>query len=79
MNEMTDAVKEAGLLECIREGSIEMYCDHLRKFSDGAFTIAVDANAPVLPVVITPRERKGLWKLLNVVPALPLQLRSCIS
>ena len=32
------------------EGSIEMYCDHLRKFSDGAFTIAVDANAPVLPV-----------------------------
>ena len=47
------------------EGSIEMYCDHLRKFSDGAFTIAVDANAPVLPVVITPRERKGLWKLLK--------------
>ncbi len=54
------------------EGSIEMYCDHLRKFSDGAFTIAVDANAPVLPVVITPRERKGLWKLLKRSPCITL-------
>ena len=65
MNEMTDAVKRGRVVGMYPEGSIEMYCDHLRKFSDGAFTIAVDANAPVLPVVITPRERKGLWKLLK--------------
>lgn len=65
MNEMTDAVKRGRVVGVYPEGSIEMYCDHLRKFSDGAFTIAVDANAPVLPVVITPRERKGLWRLLK--------------
>lgn len=65
MNEMTNAVKNGRVISMYPEGSIEMYCDHLRKFSDGAFTIAVDANAPVLPVVITPRERKGLWRLLK--------------
>ena len=65
MNEMTAAVKRGRVISMYPEGSIEMYCDHLRKFSDGAFTIAVDANAPVLPVIITPRERKGLWRLLK--------------
>ncbi|MEE0251781.1 MAG: lysophospholipid acyltransferase family protein [Acutalibacteraceae bacterium] len=72
MNEMTDAVKRGRVVGMYPEGSIEMYCDHLRKFSDGAFTIAVDANAPVLPVVITPRERKGLWKLLKRSPCITL-------
>lgn len=65
MDEMTNAVKNGRVVGMYPEGSIEMYCDHLRKFGDGAFTIAVNAGVPVLPVIITPRERKGLWKLLK--------------
>lgn len=65
MTEMTNAVQNGRVIGVYPEGSIELYCDHLRKFSDGAFAIAVNANAPVLPVVITPRERKGLWRLLK--------------
>lgn len=65
MNEMTDAVKKGRVVGVYPEGGIELYCEHLRKFSDGAFAIAVDADAPVLPVVITQRESKGLWKLLG--------------
>ena len=47
------------------EAEIRVLCDHLRKFSNGAFTLAHRADVPVVPMVITPRERKGLWKLLR--------------
>ena len=47
------------------EGEIRVLCDHLRKFSNGAFTLAQRADVPVVPMVITPRERRGIWKLLR--------------
>ena len=47
------------------EGEIGLLCDHLRKFRDGAFTLATRANVPVVPVVITPRESHGIWKLFR--------------
>lgn len=78
MTEMTNAVKNGRVVGMYPEGSIEMYCDHLRKCSDGAFAIAVNADAPVLPVVITPRERKGLWKLIKRGPCITITVGNAI-
>lgn len=65
IDELTEAV-HSGRLVCIYpEGELIPYCDQLREFKDGAFTIAVNANVPVVPVIITARERKGLWRILK--------------
>lgn len=44
------------------------YLKGIRKFHRGAFKYAYDGNVPVVPMVITFRERKGLRKLLNRKP-----------
>ncbi len=70
LSELTGAVKN-GRLACIYpEGELIPYCSQLRGFKEGAFTIAARAGAPVVPVVITARERKGLWKILKRKPCL---------
>ena len=44
------------------------YLKGIRKFHRGAFKYAYDSDVPVMPMVITFRERKGLRKLLNRRP-----------
>ena len=62
-----------GQLVCIYpEGELIPYCRKLREFEDGAFSIAVRAEAPVLPVVVTQRERRGLYRLLKRKPCLTI-------
>ena len=41
------------------EGELIKYCDKLRKFKRGAFHLAVSARVPVLPLIISYRERSG--------------------
>lgn len=65
LDEMAAQLEQGRVVAVYPEGEIHVCCDHLRKFSDGAFTIAEKAKAPVVPVVITPRERKGIWKVLR--------------
>nr|WP_162990685.1 lysophospholipid acyltransferase family protein [Maliibacterium massiliense] len=63
MQEMVSQVR-AGRLVCIYpEGWLIPYCDHLRPFKAGPFAIAVEADAPVVPLVITPCSRRGIWRL----------------
>lgn len=70
LSDLTGAV-QSGRLVCIYpEGELIPYCTELREFKDGAFTIAVKAGAPVVPVVITQRERRGLWRVLKRKPCL---------
>ncbi len=70
LSELTDAVKSGRLVSIYPEGELIPYCTELRGFKEGAFTIAVRAGAPIVPVVITQRENKGLWKLLKHKPCL---------
>lgn len=65
LDEMSAQLKKGRVVNVYPEGSIEMMCDHLRPFSKGAFNLAQRAGVPVVPMVITPREKKGLWKLLR--------------
>lgn len=53
----------SGRLVCIYpEGMIEPYCDHLRQFREGAFAVAVRADVPVVPLVLTERPQRGIWR-----------------
>ncbi|MDD5952471.1 MAG: lysophospholipid acyltransferase family protein [Oscillospiraceae bacterium] len=63
LDTMEEELKQGKAVVVYPESEIELICDHLRKFSDGAFTMAVRADVPVVPLVVTPREPKGLWKL----------------
>lgn len=65
LDSMESELKKGRVVAVYPEGEIHVCCDHLRKFSDGAFTIATKADVPVVPVVITPRERRGIWKVLR--------------
>ncbi len=70
--ELTDAVKSGRLVCIYPEGELIPYCTQLRSFKEGAFTIAAKAGAPVIPVMITERENKGLWKILKRKPCLTI-------
>lgn len=65
LDEMSAQLKKGRVVNVYPEGSIETMCDHLRPFSKGAFNLAQRAGVPIVPMVITPREKKGLWKLLR--------------
>ncbi len=78
LTELADAVR-AGRLVCIYpEGELIHYDTKLREFKDGAFNIAVKAGAPVVPVVITLREQKGLWRVLKRKPCMTITAGSPI-
>lgn len=65
LDAMENKLKKGRVITMYPEGEIYVCCDHLRKFNDGAFTLATKAQVPVVPMVITPRERRGVWKLLR--------------
>ena len=39
------------------EGSLELFCDHIRPFSKGPFKYAYEANKPIIPVCITTKKK----------------------
>ncbi|MCI9272794.1 MAG: 1-acyl-sn-glycerol-3-phosphate acyltransferase [Clostridiales bacterium] len=72
LQQMVQAVKDGRLLCIYPEGELIPYCQTLRDFKDGAFTIAARAHVPVIPVVLTQRPRRGIWKLLKRKPCFTL-------
>ena len=59
------------------EGILRPYHNGLRSVKNGAFNLAVTAGVPLLPMAITFREPKGLYRLkkkpcitLNILPAI---------
>lgn len=56
------------------EGSLWFYYDKIRPFKKGAFTYAVRNQKPVLPLVISYRERTGITKLFSKKPMLDLTI-----
>lgn len=73
LRQMVEAVQDGRLLCIYPEGELIPYCESLRDCKDGAFTIAARANAPVIPIALTLRPRRGLWKLLKRKPCLTLE------
>ena len=65
MDSMVKELKEGRIVLMYPEAEIEVLSDRLRPFHNGAFTMACRADVPVAPMVITPREAKGVWKLMR--------------
>ncbi len=45
------------------EGALEPYCRQLRDFQNAAFSFSADQNVPILPIYISFRKPKGLFRL----------------
>ncbi len=56
------------------EGVLIPYCEELRPFKRGAFKLAAEAGVPVLPVRISFREPRGIWKHLRKRPFVTLDI-----
>ena len=63
LNEVKRMVKKKRLLHVYAEGELCPYYAGLREFNRGAFMIAREAQVPVLPVVVSWRKRRGLFRL----------------
>ena len=70
IRETARAVRSGRILCIYPEGELIPYCSDLREFRNGAFLIASMVSAPVVPIMLTYRERKGLWRLLKRRPCL---------
>ncbi len=74
MDGTSDAASKGKLVVIYPEGELELYCDHLRPFRNGAFQTAVRANVPVLPCYITQEKPRGILGLLKQKPCLVLNV-----
>ena len=61
-------------LHVFPEGSMWYYYPDIRPLKPAVFKFAVRANKPIVPMAITFRERKGLWKLLGKNPLATLRI-----
>lgn len=66
--ELTRRVKKGGLAHVYPEGVLVPYCPSLRRFKRGAFLIAAEAGAPILPFVIVFRKADGPLRALRRRP-----------
>ena len=69
---MGDALGHGDVVHVYPETALLPYHRDLRAFATGAFNLAVRNHVPVLPMVITQRERRGLWRVLKRKPCLTL-------
>lgn len=74
MADAADAASKGKRVVIYPEGELELYCDHLRPFRNGAFQTAVRANVPVLPCYITQEEPRGILGLFKQKPCLVLNV-----
>lgn len=56
------------------EGSMWFYYPDIRPLKKAIFKFAVKHNKPIIPMAISFRERKGLWKLLGKKPCATLHI-----
>ena len=56
------------------EGSMWFYYPDIRPFKKGVFKFAIKHNKPVIPLAISFRPRKGLWKLLGKKPCVDIHI-----
>ena len=62
LSELSEGAASGRLVCVYPEGMIEPYCDHLRQFREEAFAVAVRADVPVVPLVLTERPQRGIWR-----------------
>lgn len=73
---LQEALGLGAVIPIYPEGELDYYCPTLRPFKNTAFSTAWRANVPVLPMCITYRKPRGIWRLkkrpcltLHILPA----------
>ena len=61
-------------LHFLPAGSMWFYYPDIRPFKKGVFKFAIKHNKPVIPLPISFRPRKGLWKLLGKNPCVDIHI-----
>lgn len=74
MQESKKFLKKKRILHLFPEGHLINYYEGRREFSSGAFRIASDAQVPILPMVITWREPKYIFKYIKKKPCATLTI-----
>lgn len=54
------------------EAALKPFCDHIRPFKKGAFTLAMRNDVPIIPVVYTFHRAKGPFKWIKRKPCIHL-------
>ena len=70
--EIKRAIEKGSFVCMYPEGVLWPYYEGLRDFRDGAFKIAAFSKCPVVPLVITFREPKGLYRLYKKKPCVTM-------
>ena len=65
MESIEKLLKDNYMVHFYPEAALWPYCNKLRNFKKGAFTLAIKNDVPILPIVITYREPKEIRKYLK--------------
>jgi 1-acyl-sn-glycerol-3-phosphate acyltransferase len=72
--ELRDRIASGSPVHVYPEGVLAPYCGRLREFKRGAFALAVETGAPILPYVVSFRSPGGLRKVLKRHPCIDLRI-----
>ena len=67
-------LRQGDAVHLFPEGSLAPYCPAIRTFQKGAFMFAYDAVVPLVPMVLTYREARGIRSLFRKKPLLHLEI-----
>ena len=65
VREIDKAVQNGKIIHFYPEKALWPYYEQIRNFKDGAFSFAIRNNVPVVPIVITFRNPKGIRKIFK--------------
>ena len=65
VKEINNALQNGKIIHFYPEKALWPYHEKIRNFKDGAFNFAIKNNVPVIPIVITFRNPKGIRKLFK--------------
>lgn len=72
MDNMDEAIKYKNIVCVYPECFLHPYHRGIRKFKRGAFQMSVKNGCPVIPLVVTFRDPKGLYKILKKKPCVTI-------
>ena len=68
LKEINNILKQGDIVHIYPEASLWPYCTNIRNFKNGAFDLAVKNEVPIIPIVYTFRNPKGIRKFLKKKP-----------
>ena len=71
---MEEVLDRGEWLHFFPEGSLWFYYPDIRPLKKAVFKYAVDFDRPILPITLSFRPRKGLWKLIGKRPLVDLNI-----